>query len=52
MTDVMPLGGDLSYQDVDMDIDLGYLEMDTTESNIYPTVRIQARTVHDGDSNH
>lgn len=36
MTDIMPQGGDFSYQDVDMDIDMSYMDQDTVENNVYP----------------
>jgi hypothetical protein len=39
MTDIMPSGADFNYQDVDMDIDMGYLDTDTMDNNVYPTVR-------------
>ncbi|QDS76603.1 hypothetical protein FKW77_007600 [Venturia effusa] len=35
MTDVMPLGDDFSYQDVDMDIDIGYMDQDPTNNNVH-----------------
>ena len=36
MTEIMPSGGDF---DVDMDIDMGYLDTDTADNNVYPAVR-------------
>lgn len=48
MTDIMPQGGDFSYQDVDMDIDMGYLDQD---DNVYPTVRIRCNHTYVVESN-
>jgi hypothetical protein len=36
----MASSADFHYQDVDMDLDMAYLETDTMDNNVFPTVSI------------
>lgn len=52
MTDIMPQGDDFSYQDVDMDIEMGYMDQDAADSNVYPeNVRISDDSGHVREAN-